>query len=180
LAVILNLELLIRRQDKRLESRSAQLRLFCRSTKASGRNVQGIEAESGARNTTSNGSIYWAPHRVTKSKKTHSLPSRAFWGAVFGAKHQKCAEKRGYNFLNVYPDSAQDRLTGLSKKLILEVVPKLQFWNSSLKFRGKKRALDRFFGSLFQNQQGFGTGSINQPCVERTGYGWFERALAFN
>jgi hypothetical protein len=25
---------------------------------------------------------------------------------------------------------------------------------------GKKRALDRFFGSLFQNQQGFGTGSI--------------------
>jgi hypothetical protein len=58
-------------------------------------------------------------------------------------------------------------LISLSLLCIVEIVaavPKLQFWNSNLKFMGKKRALDRFFGSLFQNQQGFGTGSVYTQC----------------
>jgi hypothetical protein len=43
--------------------------------------------------------------------------------------------------------------------LFNEVFPKHQFWENNLRFRGKKRASDRFFQSLSQNQPGFGKGS---------------------
>jgi hypothetical protein len=39
-------------------------------------------------------------------------------------------------------------------------VPKLQFLEQQPWIYEKKLALDRFFGSLFQNQPGFGTGSM--------------------
>jgi hypothetical protein len=41
-----------------------------------------------------------------------------------------------------------------------EAFPKHQFWENNLRFRGKKRASDRFFQSLSQSQPGFGKGSI--------------------
>jgi hypothetical protein len=41
----------------------------------------------------------------------------------------------------------------------IEAVPKLQFWNSNLRFKGKSEHLIAFSKSLFQNQRGFGTSS---------------------
>jgi DNA mismatch repair protein MutS2 len=47
----------------------------------------------------------------------------------------------------------------LENTLISEAVPKLQFWNSNLRFKGKSGHLTAFPKSLFQNQPGFGTSS---------------------
>jgi hypothetical protein len=44
----------------------------------------------------------------------------------------------------------------------LGAVPKLKFWNSNPGFKGKSGHLTAFSKSLFQNQPGFGTGSIVQ------------------
>jgi hypothetical protein len=41
----------------------------------------------------------------------------------------------------------------------MAAVPKLQFWNSNLRFNRKSSFLGRFFESLFQNLPSFGTGS---------------------
>jgi hypothetical protein len=43
---------------------------------------------------------------------------------------------------------------------LIEAVPKIQFWDSSLRFKGKSGYLTAFYKKLFQNRPGFGTTSI--------------------
>jgi hypothetical protein len=40
-------------------------------------------------------------------------------------------------------------------KILLEAVPKLQFWNSNPGFKGKSGAFDRFFQELVSKPTGF-------------------------